>query len=238
MLHILVILLTKPKFQLSSLLLQICIGNYIIDHSPVTGSSVFSIEYCDPSLVKSTFASEMHCNRNIQWKCSKVQVAQNVYHWLQQHKSTLLESSHLWHCWMYLPHVPLAGLYLTISNKGPLSNSMGTLGRVVRQFTVDSINCANSSLLLTLSVSHSPTLCQTTTPPLRTPTPRSVLWMEKRLGWTVRLSHTGHKFIPHTVWQSDCRVDESLCLKAEGVLLCDVIWHKQCVCSLDVSFPC
>lgn len=52
----------------------------------------------------------------------------------------------------------------------------------------------NKSLLLTLSVSHSPTLCQTTTPPSKTPTPRSAQWMEKRPGWTVRLTHTGHEF--------------------------------------------
>ncbi len=54
-----------------------------------------------------------------------------------------------------------------------------------------SINCAQSnSLLITLSVSHSPTLCQTTTPPSKTPTPRSAPWMERKPGWTVRLCHS------------------------------------------------
>lgn len=35
-------------------------------------------------------------------------------------------------------------------------------------------------------LSHSPTLCQIMTPPLKIPTPRSVRWTERRPGWTVR----------------------------------------------------
>lgn len=85
-------------------------------------------------------------------------------------------------------------------------------------------NCANSChLLLTLSVSHSLTSCQTTTPPLKTHTPRSVLWMERRPGWTVRLCHTGHESIFHTVCQSDCRVCEGFVWKQR--VCCTVMWY-------------
>lgn len=134
---------------------------------------------------------------------------------------------------MDVQHRFLDGSYLTISNKWPLSNRLSRgsqilVWRILRQATVFNrhslvLAVHSSTLLLTLSLSHSPTLCQTTTPPSKTPIPRSVLWMGRRPGWTVRLHHTGHEFILDTVCQSECRVCERLCWEAEGVLHCDVI---------------
>lgn len=56
--------------------------------------------------------------------------------------------------------------------------------------------------LLILYLSHSRTLCQTTTLPSKTPTPRFALWMGRRPGWTVRLTSFSDS---HSVSVSVCK---------------------------------
>lgn len=89
-------------------------------------------------------------------------------------------------------------------------------------------------MLITRSVFHSRTLCPTTTPPLKTPTPRSVPWMERRPGLTVR-HYTGdiHVLI-HSV-RVIAGFGKSFVWKQRVCYI--VMWYRQCVCSLDVSFP-